>query len=39
MVPFAREKIDDQGRLTDPRTGNSIADLVQALIAWAGKLK
>ena len=39
MVPFAQEKIDDQGRLTDPATRKKIAELVEALIVWARRLK
>jgi chromate reductase len=39
MVPFAQEKIDDQGRLTDEKTREFIAQLVQALIDWTRQLK
>lgn len=39
MVPFAQEKIDDQGRLTDPRTRDKIAELLAALIVWARRLQ
>jgi chromate reductase len=39
MVPFAQEKIDEQGRMTDPKTREKIADLVEALIVWARRLK
>lgn len=39
MVPFAQDKIDDQGRLTDQKTREKIAELVEALIVWARRLK
>ncbi|WP_027713685.1 NADPH-dependent FMN reductase [Desulfuromonas sp. TF] len=39
MVPFAQEKIDEKGRLTDPKTREKIAELVEALIVWARRLK
>ena len=39
MVPFAQDKIDDKGRLTDPKTREKIGELVKALIAWARRLK
>lgn len=39
MVPFAQEKIDEKGRLTDTKTREKIAELVEALIVWARRLK
>ena len=39
MVPVAQEKIDDKGRLTDPQTREKIAELIEALIVWARRLK
>jgi chromate reductase len=39
MVPFAQEKIDEQGRMTDPKTREKIAELVEALIGWARRQK
>jgi len=39
MVPFAQEKIDDNGRLTDPKTREKIAELIKALIVWTKRLK
>ncbi len=39
MVPFAQEKIDDQGRLTDPKTREKIAELLESLIVWTRRLK
>ena len=32
MVPFAHEKIDDKGRLTDPKTREKVEELITALI-------
>ncbi len=39
MVPFAQEKVDESGRLTDPTTREKIEALVRALIHWARRLK
>ncbi|MBI5570437.1 MAG: NAD(P)H-dependent oxidoreductase [Desulfomonile tiedjei] len=39
MVPFVQDKIDDKGRLTDPKTREKITELVDALIVWARRLK
>ena len=39
MVPFAQEKVDDKGRLTDQKTREKIAELVEALIVWTRRLK
>lgn len=39
MVPFAQEKIDGTGRLTDQKTREKIAELVEALIVWARRLQ
>jgi chromate reductase len=39
MVPFAQEKIDGNGRLTDTKTRDKIAELVEALITWTRRLK
>jgi chromate reductase, NAD(P)H dehydrogenase (quinone) len=38
MVPFAHQKIDDKGRLTDAATREKIAELVAALITWTRQL-
>jgi chromate reductase, NAD(P)H dehydrogenase (quinone) len=38
MVPFAHQKIDDKGRLTDTATREKIAQLVSALITWTWRL-
>jgi chromate reductase len=39
MVPFAQEKIDQNGRVTDQKTKEKIRELVESLIAWTRKLK
>ncbi len=39
MVPFAQDKVDDQGRLTDQATREKIGELVVALVAWARQLQ
>lgn len=39
MVPFAQDKIDDNGRLTDQKTRERIAELLEALVVWARRLK
>lgn len=39
MVPRAQEKIDNQGHLTDPKTREIIAELLNALIIWTRRLK
>ena len=39
MVAQAQNKIDDQGRLTDQKTREFVAQLLEALVAWTLKLK
>jgi chromate reductase len=39
MVPFAPEKIDRDGKVTDPKTREMISDLLQSLVAWTKRLK
>jgi chromate reductase len=39
MVPFAQEKIDQNGRVTDPKTREKIKELLEALVTWTRKLK
>jgi chromate reductase len=39
MVPFAQEKIDQNGRLTDQKTREKIRELLEALVSWTKKLK
>jgi chromate reductase, NAD(P)H dehydrogenase (quinone) len=39
MVPFAQNKVDEQGRLTDETTREKIAELLDALVGWTRELK
>ncbi len=39
MVPFAQDKIDPNGRLTDQKTREKIKELLQGLVAWTRKLQ
>ena len=39
MVPFAQEKIDANGRVTDETTKGKIKELLESLVAWTRKLK
>jgi chromate reductase len=39
MVARAQEKFDGQGRLTDPKTGEFIGKMLEALVAWTLRLK
>jgi chromate reductase len=39
MVPFAQEKIGQNGRVTDQKTQEKIRELVESLVAWTRKLK
>jgi len=39
MVAHAHEKVDAQGRLTDAKTREKIAELLEALAEWANRLK
>jgi len=39
MVPFAQEKIDSNGKLTDQKTRENIKELLQSLIDWTRRLK
>lgn len=38
MVPFAQEKFDGEGRLTDQKTKEKVKELVEALASWTRKL-
>jgi chromate reductase len=38
MVPFAPEKIDAGGRVTDQKTEDKIRELLQSLVAWTRRL-
>ncbi len=39
MVPFAQDKVDQNGRLTDGKTREKIKELLEALVAWTRKLR
>jgi len=39
MVPFAQEKVDESGKLTDGKTREKIKELLEALVTWARKFK
>ncbi len=39
MVPFAQDKFDQNGRLTDTKTREKIKELLEALVAWTRRLK
>jgi chromate reductase len=38
MVPFAQEKIDANGKLSDQKTGDKIRELMESLVAWTRRL-
>jgi len=39
MVPFAHEKIDKDGKVTDQKTREKIRELLESLVAWTRRLK
>jgi len=39
MVPFAQDKVDPNGRLTDAKTREKIKELLEGLVAWTRKLR
>src|SRR4030065_1756844 len=39
FVTFANQKFDEKGKLTDEKTKEFIKELLEALVAWAKKLK
>ena len=39
MVPFAQDKVDHNGRVTDEKTRKKISELLQSLVAWAKRMK
>lgn len=39
MVPFCADKVDANGRLTDPKTREKIKEMLEALVAWTRKLQ
>jgi chromate reductase len=39
IVPFAQDKVDQYGRLTDSKTREKIRELLEALVVWTRKLE
>ncbi len=39
MVPFAQDKVDSGGRLTDEKTRKKIRELLESLVAWTRRTK
>jgi chromate reductase len=39
MVPFAQDKVDGNGRLTDEKTREKIRELLESLVAWTRRMK
>ena len=39
MVPFAQDKIDSNGRVTDEKTRKKIRELLEGLVAWTKRTK
>jgi len=39
MVPFAQEKIDKEGKVTDQKTRGKIGELLETLATWTKRLK
>jgi chromate reductase, NAD(P)H dehydrogenase (quinone) len=39
MVPFANEKIDPNGKVTDEKTKKKIGELLESLVVWTKNLK
>jgi chromate reductase len=39
MVPFAADKIDDKGNVTDAKTREKIKELIESLVDWTKRLQ
>lgn len=39
MVPFAHEKVNEQGIIADAKTRKKIKDLLESMVAWTRKLR
>ncbi len=39
MIPFAQDKFDKDGNLTDEKTKSKIKELLEALVEWTGKFR
>jgi chromate reductase len=38
MVPFANERIDESGKVTDRKTRDKVRELLESLVAWTKRL-
>jgi len=39
MVPFAQDRIDENGKLVDAKTREKIRELIESLVVWTRRLK
>ena len=39
LVPFAQDKVDGNGRVTDEKTRKKIKELLERLVAWTKRIK
>jgi chromate reductase len=39
LVPFAQDKVDGNGRVTDEKTRRKIRELLESLAAWTKRIK
>jgi chromate reductase len=39
MIPFAQDKVDSKGRVTDEKTRKKIRELLESLVAWTRRTK
>ncbi len=39
MVPFANEKIDKDGRVTDAKKREKIRELLESLVVWTKRMR
>jgi chromate reductase len=39
LVPFAQDKVDGNGRVTDEKTRRKIRELIESLAAWTKRIK
>ena len=39
MVPFAQDKVDSNGRVTDEKTRKKIRELLESLVAWEKRME
>lgn len=38
MVPFVQDKVDQNGQLTDEKTKEKVAELIESIVAWVKRL-